>query len=80
MTLQSCRQVLVVGALNAVNFQFRVPVDDEHTLHYFYTVNTPGVPVPHQDQPVQPSRCQSMSMTMLSMGKPCSPYSWMICR
>ena len=23
----------------------RVPMDDEHTMHYFYTVNTPGVPV-----------------------------------
>jgi 5,5'-dehydrodivanillate O-demethylase len=42
---------LVVGAMDAPNFQFRVPVDDEHTLHFFYTVNTPGVPVPPQQNP-----------------------------
>jgi 5,5'-dehydrodivanillate O-demethylase len=44
--------ILVVGAMDAVNFQFRVPMDDEHTLHIFYTVNTPGIPVPHQEHPV----------------------------
>jgi 5,5'-dehydrodivanillate O-demethylase len=44
--------ILVVGAWDAVNFQFRVPVDDTHTMHYFYTVNTPGVPVPAQAGPV----------------------------
>jgi 5,5'-dehydrodivanillate O-demethylase len=44
--------ILVVGALDAVNFQFRVPMDDEHTLHFFYTVNTPGIPVPAQEHPV----------------------------
>jgi len=44
--------ILVVGALDAVNMQIRVPVDDEHTLHYFYTVNTPGIPVPEQEHPV----------------------------
>jgi 5,5'-dehydrodivanillate O-demethylase len=44
--------ILVVGALDAVNFQFRVPMDDEHTLHIFYTVNTPGIPVPAQEHPV----------------------------
>jgi 5,5'-dehydrodivanillate O-demethylase oxygenase subunit len=43
---------LLVGALDAANFQFRVPMDDEHTLHFFYTVNTPGVPVPLQEHPV----------------------------
>jgi 5,5'-dehydrodivanillate O-demethylase len=42
---------LLVGAMDAPNFQFRVPMDDEHTLHFFYTVNTPGVPVPAQDYP-----------------------------
>jgi 5,5'-dehydrodivanillate O-demethylase len=44
--------ILVVGAQDSVNFQFRVPVDDEHTLHIFYTVNTPGIPVPPQEHPV----------------------------
>ena len=44
--------ILVVGALDAVNMQIRVPVDDEHTMHYFYTVNTPGIPVPEQKHPV----------------------------
>jgi 5,5'-dehydrodivanillate O-demethylase len=43
--------ILVVGALDAVNFQFRVPVDDTHTLHLFYTVNTPGIPIPPQGSP-----------------------------
>ena len=33
--------ILVVGSENAPNFQFRVPVDDTHTLHIFYTVHTP---------------------------------------
>ena len=32
--------ILVVGSENAPNFQFRVPVDDTHTLHIFYTVHT----------------------------------------
>jgi 5,5'-dehydrodivanillate O-demethylase len=44
--------ILVVGALDAVNLQIRVPIDDEHTLHFFYTVNTPGIPVPEQEHPV----------------------------
>ena len=44
--------ILVVGSQDAPNFQFRVPVDDTHTLHLFYTVNTPGGPVPPQDGPV----------------------------
>lgn len=44
--------ILVVGSEDTPNFQFRVPVDDTHTLHYFYTVNTPGVPVPSQAGPV----------------------------
>ena len=43
---------LVVGAMDALNFQFRVPMDDTHTMHFFYTVNTPGVPVPPQEHPV----------------------------
>jgi len=43
--------ILLVGAMNAANFQFRVPVDDEHTQHYFYTANTPGGPVPEQGTP-----------------------------
>jgi len=40
--------ILLVGAMDAANFQIRVPMDDEHTLHFFYTVNTPGIPVPPQ--------------------------------
>jgi 5,5'-dehydrodivanillate O-demethylase len=44
--------ILVVGSWDVVNFQFRVPVDDTHTMHIFYTVNTPGVPVPPQAGPV----------------------------
>jgi len=43
--------ILLVGSWDTANFQFRVPVDDENTLHYFYTVNTPGGPVPPQDGP-----------------------------
>jgi len=43
---------LVVGAMDAINFQYRVPVDDEHTMHYFYTVNTPGGAVPTQGKAV----------------------------
>ncbi len=43
--------ILLVGSWDTANFQFRVPVDDTHTLHIFYTVNTPGVPVPQQDGP-----------------------------
>jgi len=44
--------ILVVGSENTPNFQFRVPVDDTHTMHIFYTVNTPNVPVPPQAGPV----------------------------
>src|SRR5438132_4056422 len=44
--------ILLVGAWDTANFQFRVPVDDEHTMHLYYTVNTPGGPVPPQDGPV----------------------------
>jgi 5,5'-dehydrodivanillate O-demethylase oxygenase subunit len=44
--------ILLVGSWDAANFQFRVPVDDTHTLHYFYTTNTPNVPVPPQKGPV----------------------------
>ena len=40
---------LVVGPQDALNFQFRVPVDDTNTLHIFYTVYTPGVSPLHQD-------------------------------
>ena len=42
---------LLVGPADAVNFQFRVPMDDTHTLHLFYTVNTPGGPVEPQAEP-----------------------------
>jgi len=44
--------ILVVGSENTPNFQFRVPVDDTHTMHIFYTVNTPNKPVPEQAGPV----------------------------
>jgi len=40
---------LVVGPQDALNFQFRVPVDDTNTLHIFYTVYTPGVRPLYQD-------------------------------
>ncbi len=30
-------------------FQYRVPVDDTHTLHLMYTIYRPGVPVPPQE-------------------------------
>jgi 5,5'-dehydrodivanillate O-demethylase len=40
---------LVVGPQDALNFQFRVPMDDSHTLHLFYTVYTPGVDSVQQD-------------------------------
>ena len=43
--------ILLVGSWDTANFQFRVPVDDTHTLHYFYTVNTPGGPIPAQGGP-----------------------------
>ena len=41
--------ILSVGTLDAINFQFRVPVDDTHTLHIFYSVFTPGGYVPQQE-------------------------------
>src|SRR5262249_1560922 len=40
---------LVVGPQDALNFQFRVPVDDTNTLHIFYTVYTPGLSPIQQD-------------------------------
>lgn len=43
---------LVVGPQDALNFQFRVPVDDTHTLHIFYTVYTPGGYVSQDSIPV----------------------------
>ena len=46
-------QTLVVGMMDTINFQFRVPMDDETTMHFFYTVNTPGIPVPPQSHPVK---------------------------
>jgi 5,5'-dehydrodivanillate O-demethylase len=42
---------LVVGPEDTPNFQFRVPVDDTHTLHIFYTVYTPGTDVPQRSNP-----------------------------
>ncbi len=30
------------------NFQIRVPVDDTHTLHIYYSVYRPGIPIPPQ--------------------------------
>jgi 5,5'-dehydrodivanillate O-demethylase len=44
--------ILVVGSWDAANIQIRVPVDDTHTMHYYYIVHTPGVPVPPQSGPV----------------------------
>jgi 5,5'-dehydrodivanillate O-demethylase len=58
---------LAVGTRDSLNFQFRVPMDDTHTLHLFYQVYTPGVayvsqesvpvfniPVPVPDEDGQP--------------------------
>jgi 5,5'-dehydrodivanillate O-demethylase oxygenase subunit len=44
--------ILLVGSWDAADFQIRVPVDDTHTMHYYYVTHTPGVPVPAQLGPV----------------------------
>ncbi len=44
--------ILVVGSGDSLNFQFRVPVDDTHTLHIYYTVYTPGGYVSQDSVPV----------------------------
>jgi len=41
--------ILRVGGRGSHTFQYRVPVDDEHTLHVTYSVYRPGIPVPAQD-------------------------------
>jgi 5,5'-dehydrodivanillate O-demethylase len=41
--------VLRVGSAGSYTFQYRVPVDDENTLHLTYTVYRPGIPVPPQE-------------------------------
>ena len=41
--------VLRVGNGGSYTFQYRVPEDDENTLHLTYTVYRPGVPVPPQE-------------------------------
>jgi len=43
--------ILCVGSGDSLNFQFRVPIDDEHTLHFYYTVCTPGGAVEAQGNP-----------------------------
>jgi len=43
--------ILCVGPEDTINFQFRVPIDDDHTLHFYYTVNTPGIPVEQKENP-----------------------------
>ncbi len=40
--------VLRVGNAGSYTFQYRVPVDDQNTLHLTYTVYRPGIPVPPQ--------------------------------
>ena len=41
--------VLKNAGTGGYNFQIRVPVDDTHTLHIYYSVYRPGIPVPPQD-------------------------------
>ena len=40
--------ILRVGGRGSYTFQYRVPVDDEHTMHWTYSVYRPGIPVPAQ--------------------------------
>ena len=40
--------ILRVGGRGSYTFQYRVPVDDEHTLHLTYSVYRPGIPLPEQ--------------------------------
>ena len=41
--------ILRVGNQGSFGFQYRVPVDDAHTLHLMYTVYRPGIPLPPQE-------------------------------
>ncbi|MEK7214290.1 MAG: Rieske 2Fe-2S domain-containing protein [Chloroflexota bacterium] len=41
--------ILRTGGGGASNFQYRVPVDDTHTLHVTYTAHRPGIPLPPQE-------------------------------
>jgi len=41
--------ILRVGNQGSFGFQWRVPVDDTHTLHLMYTAYRPGIPVPPQE-------------------------------
>jgi 5,5'-dehydrodivanillate O-demethylase oxygenase subunit len=41
--------ILRTGGGRSGEFQFRVPVDDTHTLHVSYAAYRPGVPVPPQE-------------------------------
>ena len=46
---------LRVGSGGVDQFQIRVPIDDTHTWHIWYTVYAPSVPVPEQAQRQVPS-------------------------
>ena len=41
--------ILRVGGGGNYGFQYRVPVDDTHTMHLMYTAYRPGIPIPPQD-------------------------------
>jgi 5,5'-dehydrodivanillate O-demethylase len=41
--------ILRVGSRGQFTFQIRVPVDDTHTWHVYYSAYRPGIPVPKQD-------------------------------
>jgi 5,5'-dehydrodivanillate O-demethylase len=41
--------ILRVGGTGMYEFQYRVPMDDTHTFHLWYTCYAPGVPVPKQE-------------------------------
>ena len=45
-------QILYVGGFQSKTLQYRVPIDDEHTLHFIYYSwrVAPGQPVPKQDR------------------------------
>ena len=45
-------QILYVGGFQSKTLQYRVPIDDEHTLHFIYYSwrVAPGHEVPHQDR------------------------------
>jgi len=40
--------ILRVGGNGGFQFQYRVPVDDTHTMHVVYSCYRPGVPIPRQ--------------------------------